>query len=156
MASRLKPVICSLIAGLAVAAWSILTQDGPDAIYRLCYYTPAAMAAGALLADRFQDTENWSTPRKLIDTAVTILCLSRPVWGWPPASGHAVFFLHALLSGRSRATRVLAILLGAITLYAKIWLWHRDPTLWPGLLIGSISGLLWNRARFSKLSPGLS
>jgi hypothetical protein len=133
----------ALAAGVLVAGYSLLFHDGQAAHYRLWYYTPGAMAAGALLADRVRMKSRWSGRRRIIDGIVTILCLSRPLWGWPPASGHAIFAAHALLTASSRCTRVLALLLAALTVYAKLWLWHGDPTLWPGLILGLISGMLW-------------
>ncbi|MES2919940.1 MAG: hypothetical protein V4819_00220 [Verrucomicrobiota bacterium] len=138
-------LICSLVAGLVVAGYSTLFHEGAAASYRLYYYTPAAMAAGSLVMERIGRRQESNGVRWLIDAAVTVLCLSRPIWGWPPASGHALFFVHALLTGSSRLTRILAILLGVITLYAKIWLWHGDPTLLPGLGCGLISGVLWRK-----------
>ncbi|RYD21010.1 MAG: hypothetical protein EOP88_12970 [Verrucomicrobiaceae bacterium] len=137
---------CALAAGIWVAGYSLLFHEGQAAHYRLWYYTPAAMAAGAVLADRMKAGRSWNGRQRIIDGIVTILCLSRPLWGWPPASGHAIFAIHALLTGSPRCTRILAVLLAALTLYAKLWLWHGDSTLWPGLMLGVISGTLWRKS----------
>jgi hypothetical protein len=117
---------------------------GAERIYRLWYYTPAALVVGSLIADRFQQR----SARKrgyYLDGIIAVLCLSRPLFGWPPVSGHALFFVYALLTASSNRTRVFASLLGVITLYAKIWLWHWDMTLWPGLLAGLVTGILYRR-----------
>ena len=65
--------------------------------------------------------------------------------GWPPASGHAAFVVHALLTASARTTVALAVILGLITLYAKIILWHWDATLWPGLGVGLVTGAISRR-----------
>jgi len=141
-----RELIASLASGAVVALYSILAFDGAGASYRLWYYSPAGMAAASLLVDRIRNRHVGTVSRHFIDAVVTILCLSRPLAGWPPASGHAIFFIHALLTGNSLTTRVLALILGAVTLYAKIWLWNWDTTLWPGLFLGLLSAFLWNRA----------
>lgn len=132
--------------GGATALYALIFFDGAEASYRLWYYTPAALLAGALLADRFSSTDS-RRRGYAIDFLVAVICLLRPLTGWPPASGHAVFGVYGLLSGSTPTTRVLAILLCGMTLYAKIWLWHWDATLWPGLLVGVIAGMIRRRAQ---------
>jgi hypothetical protein len=51
--------------------------------------------------------------------------------------------VHALLTLEGKFSRVLAALVLALTLYAKLVLWHGDVTLWPGLAAGLLSGWLW-------------
>lgn len=138
-----------------VVLYSVLFFDGAETSYRLWYYTPAALAVGALAADRVRT--RW--PKRIagvIDGAVTLLCLSRPLFGWPPASGHALFFVYAWLTASSLGTRIFAVVLGVVTLYAKIWLWHWDTTLWPGLGLGMIAGTLYHLTRRVHTNPSTS
>jgi hypothetical protein len=130
-----------------VALYAILAFDGADAIYRLWYYTPAAMVVGSLAVDRFK-SQRKNRMTGMIDCLVALLCISRPLLGWPAASGHALFFVYALLTASSPSARIFAMILGGVTLYAKIVLWHWDATLWPGLIIGLVAGCLY--LRFQK------
>lgn len=109
--------------------------------YRLWYYTPAAATAGAWCVGRLRERLG-SVPICILDLVVLAIAICRPLWGFPPVSGHAVFAVYALMTGRNRVTVALAILLLAITLYAKLFLWHGDPTLWPGLGLGLLLGAL--------------
>jgi hypothetical protein len=138
-----------LLLGGAVALYSVLRFDGGDAFYRLWYYVPAAMALGCLLADRGK-LKRFPGMGIFLDSLVAAVCLSRPLFGWPPVSGHALFFVYALFTGTSGMTRVAAVILGLITLYAKIWLWHGDATLWPGLMAGIASGWMYRRVASEK------
>lgn len=138
--------LAAFIAALGEAAYACLAFSGEDRFYPLWYYTPAAALAGAFLAARLIERPHGKW-RWAIDAVVAALCLARPLTGQPPLSGHAWFCVHALLTCRHPAARVLAIVVTAITLYAKIVLWHWDPTLWPGLAAGLVSGFLWRKAR---------
>lgn len=140
------PWLLALSFALAVAVYAIVRFEGAAASYRLWYYVPAAALVGSWLADRLALPPRRALPW-CIDGAVLLLCAARPLFGWPPVSGHAVFVIHALLSGSHRLTRVLAVGVLAITLYAKIVLWHWDATLWPGLAIGAVAGFAWRGVR---------
>jgi len=124
--------------------YAVFFFEGAERIYRLWYYAPAALVVGSLIADRFNQRSS-NKMGLFIDSIVAALCLSRPLFGWPPVSGHALFFVYAFLTASSNRTRVFAALLGVITLYAKIWLWHWDMTLWPGLIVGLVTGILYRR-----------
>ena len=137
---------CALLTTIYAAA----TFEGQARNYRLWYYVPAAALAGAFIANRIAERPH-GKPRWIIDAVVAILCLSRPLTGQPPVSGHAWFCIHALLTCRDPLARILAIAVTALTCYAKIVLWHWDPTLWPGLAAGVISGLAW---RSCAKAPG--
>lgn len=150
---RIFRYIIPISLGSAVALYSIVRFNGSDAIYRLWYYVPAAIAVGFLAIDRLQEKRS-SWIRIIIDIVVATLCLSRPFFGWPAASGHALFFVYALLTGSSRITRVFAAILGVITLYSKIWLWNWDSTLWPGLIIGLVGGYTYNRIQRAAVGIG--
>ncbi len=130
--------------GLAVAFYSVGSYDGADAIYRLWYYVPAAVTVGFLALDRFQ-AKRVTWMGRLMDFMVLAVCVTRPLFGWPAVSGHALLFVYALLVGSSVNTRVCAIGLGLITLYAKIWLWNWDFTLWPGVILGIVGGFVTHR-----------
>lgn len=134
--------ILAFTLACGVALYAIICFDGQDRFYRLWYYTPAALVVGSLMVDRFKNRPSPKWP-VILDLLVVSICISRPLSGWPPASGHAVFFVYAFLTASSQPTRILAALLGIVTLYAKIWLWHWDETLWPGLIIGFIAGYLY-------------
>ena len=136
-----KLLIPFTLAGV-VALYAVLFFEGADTHYRLWYYTPAALVVGALFTDRFAKF-NSSKLGVFLDLIVASICISRPLFGWPAASGHAVFFVYGFLTACTNSTRVYAIILGGVTLYAKIWLWHWDMTLWPGLLIGLVAGCLY-------------
>lgn len=130
--------LCAAVVG--IYAW--LAFDGSERSYRLWYYTPAAALAGSFAVSRKLEGPHakW---RWALDLLVAATCLARPLTGQPPVSGHAFFALHALITCRNPAARMLAVAVAAITLYAKIVLWHRDATLWPGLAAGIASGCLW-------------
>ena len=138
-----ETLIAFALAGV-VALYAVVAFDGAEAFYRLWYYTPAALVVGSLATDRVKEQDLKWTGR-MMDCLVSLLCISRPLFGWPAASGHALFFVYALLTASSMSTRIFAVILGGITLYAKIWLWHWDVTLWPGLIIGLIAGCLYHR-----------
>lgn len=138
--------LAALIAALATAAYAWFGFGGEDRFYRLWYYVPAAALAGAFIAARITERPHGKW-RWAIDVIVALLCLARPLTGQPPVSGHAWFCIHALLTCRHPLARCLALVVTAITLYAKIVLWHWDSTLWPGLAAGLISGLTWWKAR---------
>lgn len=146
MKSPVNEWIPALILAVGVVLYSVICFDGADQFYRLWYYTPAALLAGSLMMDRFKNRPSHKT-LILLDTFIVAICLSRPIFGWPAASGHAVFFVYAFLTASSHSTRCFAILLGIVTVYAKIWLWHWDKTLWPGLMLGLIAGWIYRRMR---------
>lgn len=145
MVERLLHPLIAFACGGIVALYAVLFFDGAAAHYRLWYYTPAALVAGALAVDRFS-TRRAGKVGVVLDLLVAAICLSRPLFGWPAASGHAIFFVYALLTAASNGTRVFAVILGVVTLYAKAWLWHWDMTLWPGLVIGLMAGWIFRRA----------
>ena len=151
---KFPSVLLPVAMGLAVAMYSLLRFDGDAFFYRLWYYVPAAMVVGFLAADRFfvrrPHAAGW-----MMDGLVAAICLSRPIFGWPPVSGHALFFVYVLMTGASATTRASAAALGIITLYAKIWLWHWDATLWPGLITGLIGGFAFMRVQRHPPSCGV-
>ncbi len=130
--------------GGSVALYSVARFNGADAFYRLWYYVPAAIVVGFLAMDRFHARRS-SWIGTFLDCFVAAICISRPIFGWPAVSGHALFSVYALLTGSSVSTRVFAVALGVITLYAKIWLWNWDATLWPGLFVGLVGGYSYRR-----------
>lgn len=138
--------IVALFLAASVALYAMICFDGAEQFYRLWYYTPAALVAGSLMVDRFENRGSGKASL-VIDLLVASICISRPLFGWPAASGHAVFSAYALLTGSSQATRIFAALLGIVTLYAKIWLWNWDMTLWPGLIIGLVAGYFHKRMK---------
>jgi len=140
----LSPPLLATALAVATAGYAILFHDGDAERYRLWYYTPAAALAGAFIAHRL-DPRNIQRRTLAVDVVVALLCLARPLTGQPPVSGHAWFAVHALLTLEGRFCRLLAILVLALTLYAKLVLWHGDVTLWPGLAAGLLSGRLWRR-----------
>ena len=129
------------LAALATVLYSGYFYEQQALWYRLWYYTPAAAAAGAWCVGRVRERRG-TMPLWMLDLIVLAIAICRPLWGFPPVSGHAVFAVYALMTGRNRVTVVLAIVLLAITLYAKLFLWHGDPTLWPGLGLGLVLGAL--------------
>ena len=136
----------ALACAMAVAGYAAVFFDGPDQNYRLWYYTPAAALAGAFMVERWAGRDQgWR--RWLVDGLVAAVCLARPLTGYPPLSGHALFVIHALLTCRDGFTRLLAVAVTLLTLYAKIVLWNWDVTLWPGLAAGLVSGWSWRMAR---------
>jgi hypothetical protein len=141
----LEWIFALLLAG-AVALYAVICFDGSEQFYRLWYYTPAALVGGSLMVDRFKNraSQKWLF---ILDLLVVSLCISRPLFGWPAASGHAVFFVYAFLTASSHPTRIFAVILGLVTLYAKIWLWNWDETLWPGLVIGLLAGCIYRKIR---------
>jgi hypothetical protein len=145
-----KPLFISFALTGLVALYALLFFDGADAHYRLWYYTPAALVVGSLISDRF--TRGYSSKLSIvIDIFIAAICICRPLFGWPAASGHAIFFVYGFLTAATNHTRVFAMILGAVTLYAKIWLWHWDMTLWPGLIIGLIAGYLYRGTQGKQL-----
>lgn len=142
MKSISKQWRAACFCALVVAAYACLAYDGAEATYRLWYYVPAAFVWGAWVVDRSQ--QRWASGVRIgIDSVVLLLCAARPLFGWPPASGHALFFVHVLLTAATTTTKRLAWMLGVITIYAKLWLWHDAVTLWPGLLLGVVTGLCY-------------
>jgi hypothetical protein len=144
----LEWLLAFVLAGL-VALYAIICFNGADQFYRLWYYTPAALVVGSLMVDHFK---NRASPKWLIilDLLVVSICICRPLLGWPAASGHAIFFVYAFLTASSHPTRIFAVILGIVTLYAKILLWNWDKTLWPGLIIGGLAGCIYLRMRKMK------
>ena len=138
----LSPPLLSIAFAMATAGYAVLFHDGDAARYRLWYYTPAAALAGAFIAQRL-DRRNIQRRTLIVDVIVALLCLARPLTGQPPISGHAWFAVHALLTLEGSFSRAIAALVLALTLYAKLVLWHGDVTLWPGLAAGLVSGWLW-------------
>jgi hypothetical protein len=139
-----SPPLVAIALATATAGYAIFFHDGDAEHYRLWYYTPAAALAGAFIAQRL-DKENIQRRTLAVDVVVALLCLARPLTGQPPVSGHAWFAIHALLTLEGSFSRATAALVLALTLYAKLMLWHGDLTLWPGLAAGSLSGCLWRR-----------
>jgi hypothetical protein len=140
----LSPPVFAVALAVVTAMYAVLFHDGDAARYRLWYYTPAAGLAGAFIAQRL-DRRNLQGRTLAVDVVVALLCLARPLTGQPPVSGHAWFAVHALLTLEGKFYRLLAALVLAITLYAKLVLWHGDVTLWPGLAAGLVSAWLWRR-----------
>lgn len=138
--------ILALVLACSVALYAVICFDGAEQFYRLWYYTPAALVGGSLMVDRFKNraSQKWLL---IPDLMIVSLCISRPLFGWPAASGHAVFFVYAFLTASSHPTRIFAVFLGLVTLYAKIWLWNWDETLWPGLVIGLLAGCTYGKIR---------
>ncbi len=140
------PWLGALSLGILILGYSLWSFSGGERIYRLWYYVPAAAMAGSLVADRLAQRRGLPAGAWWIDTLVTLLCLARPLFGFPPASGHALFSLYGLLTRGSKTTMALGLVLLTVTLYAKIVLWHWDRTLWPGLALGVLGGVLWRWA----------
>jgi hypothetical protein len=138
----LSPSFLAVALAVTTAVYAVLFHDGDAARYRLWYYTPAAALAGAFIAQRL-DRRNLQGRTLAVDIVVAMLCLARPLTGQPPVSGHAWFAIHALLTLEGKFFKLLAVLMLALTLYAKLVLWHGDVTLWPGLAAGLLSGWLW-------------
>ena len=146
-ALRLHPALSSaLAAALLTAGYAVMGFSGDERLYRLWYYVPASALAGALVADRMGNRRTTTLWQWMVDLGVAALCLARPLYGFPPTSGHAVFSIHAMATGRSKTTMALAIVSLLITLFAKIVLWNWDRTLWPGLLVGVVSAITWKLA----------
>jgi hypothetical protein len=149
----ISPPLLAVALSLATAGYAVIFYDGEAERYRLWYYTPAAALAGAFMAHRF-DRRSLQPCTLAVDVVVALLCLARPLTGQPPVSGHAWFAVHALLTLEGGFSRSVAALVLALTLYAKLILWHGDVTLWPGLAAGLVSGWLWRRWHQSTaLSP---
>jgi hypothetical protein len=144
MFKKLPAVVIPIALGLAVALYSVVGYDGSDAFFRLWYYVPAAITVGFLATDRIQAKHATWIGRSM-DYFVLAVCATRPLFGWPAVSGHALLFVYARFVGSSVNTRVCAVGLGLITCYAKIWLWNWDPTLWPGVILGIICGYVTHR-----------
>ena len=140
----LSPPVLAVALAIATAGYAVFFHDGEAERYRLWYYTPAAGLAGAFVAQRL-DRRNIQRRTLAVDLVVALLCLARPLTGQPPVSGHAWIAVHALLTLEGSFSRSLAALVLALTLYAKLVLWHGDATLWPGLAAGLVSGWLWRR-----------
>jgi hypothetical protein len=140
----ISPPLLAAALALGTAGYAILFHDGEAERYRLWYYTPAAALAGAFIAHRL-DQRNIQPRTLAVDIVVALLCLARPLTGQPPVSGHAWFAVHALLTLEGGFSRSVAALVIALTVYAKLVLWHGDVTLWPGLAAGLVSGWLWRR-----------
>jgi len=138
------PFFLAIALAFLTAGYATLFHQGGATHYRLWYYTPAAALAGAFIAERL-DPRNIQRRTLIVDIGVALLCLARPLTGQPPISGHAWFAVHALLTLGGKFGRTLAALVLALTLYAKLVLWHGDVTLWPGLAAGLLSGWLWRR-----------
>ncbi len=137
--NRKAELVTAIVFGVSVTLYVLFFYQGSTANYRLWYYVPAAFAAGAFVSERIKA----SKCGLVVDVPLAMICLSRPIFGWPDASGHAAFFVYALLTSRSLVTRVLAAILGAVTLYAKIWRWNWDATLVPGLFVGLVAAGLY-------------
>lgn len=131
---------------MAVMMYAVLFYEGAERWYRLWYYTPAALLFGSLLLDRVK-ARSVQKRGFFLDGMIAAICFCRPVFGWPAISGHALFFVYAFFTAGSCRTRVFALIVGGITLYAKIWLWHWDVTLWPGLVLGLLAGVLYRRGQ---------
>lgn len=136
-----------LFAGLAAVgcvAYAVYFYEQQALWYRLWYYTPAAAVAGAWCAGRLR--ERAAAPVVwLADGCVLAIAIARPLWGMPPVSGHALFAVYAWMTARNRVTAGAALLLFGVTFYAKWFLWHGDPTLWPGLGLGVLLGAWRNK-----------
>ena len=92
------------------------------------------------MVDRFNQGNRGKSALAL-DLLIGICCLIRPIFSFPPFSGHAVFSVYVLLTCSFWSTRFLGGTLLGITLYAKLVLWKGDPTLIPGLWGGLGSGI---------------
>jgi hypothetical protein len=136
---RLKLLMALILSALTIS-WALLFYEGDSRFYRLWYYTPAAFAVGPFVIDRIRPKIVGGWPF-LLDVVIGTLCLLRPLTGQPPFSGHAVFSIYLLLTSSSVSTRLAALPLLVITLYAKLFLWKGDPSLVPGLLVGLGAGL---------------
>ena len=122
-------------------------------MYRLWYYVPAAALAGLVVAERF--TSGWRSKASFgLDLLVAASCLARPIFEQPPLSGHALFSVFAFLTCRMASSRIAAIAVLLITLFAKIVLWNFDPTLLPGLAAGMVAGIGWRLLEKAFYDPG--
>ena len=137
-------LLFAAVASLLTIIYSVYFYQDQARWYRLWYYTPAAATAGAVVFSRIRERHReW--PAWLIDLTVIVICLLRPFTGEPPISGHALFSIYALMTTHDRISQTLSIILLVITFYAKIVLWHGDDTLWSGLLLGILAGMLNRR-----------
>lgn len=139
---RITHWLLPLIAASSVVLYAVANKGLHNPFFIVFYYVPSAVVLGALIAERI-DTVSASKASWILDGIVVFLCVSRPLFSWPAASGHAVLFLYALLRCAMFSTKILAFFLGVVTVYTKIWLWHGVSTLWTGLGIGGILGLLY-------------
>jgi hypothetical protein len=137
-------ILFAAVASILTIIYSVYFFQDQARWYRLWYYTPAAATAGAVFFSRIRERRRgWRA--WLIDLTIVVICLLRPLTGEPPVSGHALFSIYALLTTHDRISRMLSVVLLAVTCYAKIVLWHGDETLWSGLLLGFLAGMICRR-----------
>lgn len=139
---RMKPWLLPVIAALVVVIYAMGKNGLENPFFIILYYVPSAFVLGALVNERFDMVQS-NKVSWFLDGIVVLICVSRPLFAWPAASGHAVLFVYALLRCSTTSAKILSLLLGVVTFYAKIWLWHGDPSLWSGLCLGGILGLLY-------------
>lgn len=130
--------------GIGLAAASlfslliILLIRGERRNYFLYYFVPIGIPFVAFIFDRLERRHDLQTSQWIIDLLVVTLALGRAILPIPLISGHALFLTYAMLSTRSWAARISAIVIMVEVWYLKLIVWH-DLTLIGGVLVGCIA-----------------
>ncbi len=112
------------------------------------YSLPLYALAGLWLLCRMHEDDKLFSLRSLLDIIVIALAMSRNWGSIIPSSGHALFLTHSLMTIRSHLYRIPAAIMLIVTIAFKVS-WGDYLSFVYGILIGFISGVIWN-STFTK------
>jgi hypothetical protein len=122
----------------------LLRYHGDYRHFLLYYFWPLSFPFTAFVLDRAARWRELSRLQWYIEVPIVLLALSRAFVAVPLISGHALFLSYIMLSSRSWAVKLLAVLVMLQVAYLKIWVWA-DPTIVGGILLGMLAAWLVSR-----------
>ena len=125
---------------LLFAGLFCLLQQGDKRTYNLYYTVPIALPFIAFILDRMECRPEWTSAQRKLDAATVFFALLRSIATHYLTflSGHVLFLTYSLLTSRSWAARITAVLVGIEVLYLKIFAWHK-PEWIGGILLGLLA-----------------
>ena len=139
----------SIVAAAIFALFVILLFDGDLRWFLLYYFTPIGIPFVAFLFDRAEQYELTAIAAWIVDLAVLIPALTRAFVRLPLVSGHTLFLVYSLLTSRSKAARITAILVLLQVAYLKIFVTH-DTALFGGIIAGCLAALIYRRVKSAR------
>jgi hypothetical protein len=145
-------LLCAALGTALVCAVAMLRYSGEQQFYFLYYNVPIAAPFSAFVLERL--LRRRGLPLAVFDVGVVSLALTRAVFPVPGYSGHVLFLLYALFSGRSKSVRVLSALVLAQVLVVKFAFWNDFVTPAGAAAIAALALVV--RAKLESRTPSAS
>lgn len=132
--------------GLALLLRSMTVMDKQLLFW---YQTPVGFAFVLFALDRWR-THLVRLPLDwILDAVVLLVSISRTVTWFLPLSGHTLFLTYAILTGKSKLVRSVALVVLTEAIAIKHFWLNDDSTPWVGMIVGLLAsiGALYGQRR---------